>query len=195
MNFKNGLVLLMVGLLYSVSPASISENFAKAGILIDGSGSFDAMDVNNGAQYYFSGSGRIGLFLIDGLLPNIRLGYHYYSSNFYSHEPFLSVGANWYFGYPRNENATKGIAHALGLSVASYVGLKGGERPVYDLELLPQYTFYLFLAERVAPYINIEPSFSMYKSKYIKDEWNIGIYVNFGFAYFLPTKSQVLIKK
>jgi hypothetical protein len=109
------------------------------------------------------------------------------------HEPFLSVGARWYFGYPRT--ATKGVAHSIGFSTAGYLGFSGEDRPDFSFDLLPEYTFYFFLTERIAPNLTIEPAFRVYKYPHLIHEWRIGIYINFGFAYFLPTKDQVLIKK
>lgn len=179
------------------SKDKIADNFAPAGLLIDGSGSFV---VDHDYSDYIKGTinGRVGFFLVRNLQIFIQIGYkgekwktYNDTSSYHSLTLPCNLGVEFFWGYDKEKSS--GFAHSIGGAVKtgfkiSWQNYFSGENirkikePIYRPSF--HYSLHYFITPTIAPHISA-----------VYDEYHPLPDFLFGFTYFIPSSKRVLVHK
>jgi hypothetical protein len=208
-----GLFVLVAMQLSLGEDAVIGDNFKRAGLLIDGSGSFRVLSKSSegdrNLNWYVRP--RVGLFFIDNFLISLGLAHDgrriYRSSSSYDTELFynkemsliwtVDLALNFYFGYKKDSR--NGFAHSVGISgetgfeYSNSYDVTGDtlniEHLSYVLQYGALYNVYYFITPTIAPNLSLNWNDIDFTDT---DTFIPSLY--FGFSYFIPTSKRVLIK-
>jgi hypothetical protein len=208
-------VLLLCGF---ISPlwAGIGDNFQASSLILGGSMSFkmdkENLDVDTDDFQLFQLNPSFGLFVADGLsvffYPSVRYqrgdgdyytfstGYDYYKTMQYG----VSLGLNYYIPLTAPSSPfgpVLSLGAGLGMRISSGTqALNEGEKLIWDdpykyIDLSGYIDYYFFLTERVAPYLEVVPGYTMMLGetpvKYFEVTAKVGI------AFFLPSRQMSLV--
>lgn len=201
-----------------VSPlwAGIGDNFQASSLILGGSMSFkmdkENLDVDTDDFQLFQLNPSFGLFVADGLsvffYPSARYtrgdgAYYSYSTDYYKSMQYgVSLGLSYYMPLTSPSSLfgpVLSLGAGLGMRISSGTqALNEGEKLLWDdpykyIDLAGYIDYYFFLTERVAPYLEVVPGYTMRLGenpvKYFEVTASVGI------AFFLPSRQMSLSRR